>query len=128
MQLDGIYQDVYYVPTDTNGAFMLWMYTQENWRGRVLEGVIKKDLLEKYKGTRDYDILAPDGTQILAWFDSNLSTLRLVKKIMSVGDEKYMLLCFEWQMPIIRECLGDAVEIKTYPQERIERILKKGVN
>jgi hypothetical protein len=64
----------------------------------------------------------------VAWFDSNLSTLRLVKKIMSVGDEKYMLLCFEWQMPIIRECLGDAVEIKTYPQERIERILKKGVN
>lgn len=80
LRLDRAYRDIYYHPTNSDGAFALWMMTQRNWREHIVHGIIKND----YIGGglyRDHDARLPDGRNILAWFDGNISKLVLFRNM-----------------------------------------------
>lgn len=125
LQLNATFDDTYFVLADDKGAFMLWMMTQPQWRTRIVNGLIKKELVS-YNRIRDAQ--TPDGKQLLTWFETNLYVLTLLRTLEPVELQTYIILCFEWQEPLIKKYLGESVTTKTYGHNRIENILNRRCN
>lgn len=126
LQFDKTYYDVFFIPSNQDGAFILWMMTQRNWRNNLVYGIIRNEYISNDM-RRDYDAILSDGRKILIWFDGNISTLSLFKMLGDKDKKQHILLCFPWQETVIRDCVGEGIGIKTYSQGKIESILvKKG--
>ena len=128
LQLGATYPDVYFVPLDESGFFMLWMFAQRQWRERILKGLVKSDFISN-GGDRTYDAVTGDGYDILLWFDANMSKLQFFgqedRDDGMVNVKHCLFLCFEWQVPLLQQCLGENVNVKTYSLHKIQSILTK---
>ncbi len=112
--------DTYFIPLSRYGGYMLWVMTRERWRERINEALLDNELLG-HPG-RAYDIYTPgDEKHYLAWFDSNIVTIRMVKESVAAGDD-YTILCYEWQKEFLHKYIGDNVTIIPYSAETIKKI------
>lgn len=124
LNLFKVYDDVYFIPQDNNGVSILKMITSENWRDRMIRAIIRPEMINS-RG-RTCDTLLPDGTNILACFDGNITLLKLLKSTLKKPEEKHLLLCFDWQEEFLRTYFGDKVGIRSYPTERILSEFERG--
>lgn len=120
LQLNNTFDEIYYVLSDDIGVFMLWMMTQPQWRTRIVNGLIKKEFIS-YNRVRD--ARTPDGKHLLTWFEANLCVLELLRTLESDELKNYIILCFDWQEPLIKKFLGETIVTKTYGRNRIGNIL-----
>lgn len=117
---DKAHDDAYFIPLSRNGGYMLWVMTRERWRERINEALFNNELLGD--PGRAYDIYTQsDKMHYLAWFDSNMATISMVKESIAAGDD-YTILCYEWQEAFLRNYLGDNVTIIPYGAETITKI------
>lgn len=127
-ELRNIYRRIHYCPVSQDAGMYLWMLTQPNWRSRLLRGLIVEKYLveENYYVTHDAYIPEQD-LFVLCWLDSNLVSLKLLTdEVKRENHNKYALICLPWQEEIVREYLGDNVQILEVTPQHITGIFEKG--
>ena len=97
----------------------------EGWREELLSALFADEMRSFDRGSFEYDARLKQKF-ILQFFDGDLTRLQRVRfAVQNIGVE-YEVLCFPFQVEIVKEYLGDLVRIKTVGLEVIENALGIG--
>ena len=122
---DGIYPQLYFVPLNENGVRQLRILLLENWREELLSVLFSDDIRSFDEGGIEYD--ASMGRKfILAFFDGNITRLQRFRFGARRTEGEYEVLCFPFQVELVKGYLGDLAKIKTIDLEVIENALEIG--
>ena len=122
---DDIYPHLYFIPLNENGVRQLRILLLEDWREELLSILFTDDVRSFDKGSFEYDAKLKQKF-ILEFFDGDLTRLQRVRFALQNIKVEYEVLCFPFQVDIVKEYLGDLVKIKTVGLEVIENALGIG--
>ena len=122
---DGIYPQLYFVPLNENGVRQLRILLLENWREELLSILFNDEIRSFDEGGIEYD--ASIGQKfILEFFDGNITRLQRFRFGAKQTKGDYEVLCFPFQVELVKGYLGDLAKIKTIDLEVIENALEIG--
>ena len=124
LRFDAAYRQVHFIPQTEMGIRQLRMLLLPEWREKML-GVMFDDETRSYeRGMFEYDAYV-DGVYILTHFDGDLARLIRFREAMSDKTllAKSQILCFEEQVPFLRECLPKQTVIRVLDMELLEEAL-----
>lgn len=122
---DGIYPQLYFVPLNENGVRQLRILLLENWREELLSSLFNDEIRSFDEGGIEYD--ASIGRKfILEFFDGNITRLQRFRFGAKQTKGDYEVLCFPFQVELVKGYLGDLAKIKTIDLEVIENALEIG--
>ena len=122
---DDIYPHLYFIPLNENGVRQFRILLLEGWREELLSALFADEMRSFDRGSFEYDARLKQKF-ILQFFDGDLTRLQRVRfAVQNIGVE-YEVLCFPFQVEIVKEYLGDLVRIKTVGLEVIENALGIG--
>lgn len=124
LRFDTAYRQVHFIPQTEMGIRQLRMLLLPEWREKML-GVMFDDETRSYeRGMFEYDAYV-DGVYILTHFDGDLARLIRFREAMSDKTllAKSQILCFEEQVPLLRECLPKQTIIRVLDMELLEEAL-----
>ena len=116
---DGIYSHIYFVPLDNNGLRQMRLLLMENWREELLSSLFEDEIRSYDEGGFEYDALVGNKF-ILAFFDGDIARLQRFYNGAQLTEGEYEVLCFPFQVEIVKGYLGDLAKIKTIDLEVIE--------
>ena len=122
---DGIYSNIYFVPLDDNGLRQMRLLLIENWREELLSLLFEDEIRSYDEGGFEYDALVGNKF-ILAFFDGNITRLQRFYNGAQLTEGEYEVLCFPFQVEIVKGYLGDLAKIKTITLEVIENAMGIG--
>lgn len=116
---DGIYPQLYFIPIDANGVRQLRLLIMENWREELLSSIFPDDMRSYDQGGFEYDA-SIGGKFILTFFDGNIARLQRFRYSAQRTEGEYEVLCFPFQVELVKGYLGDLAKIRTIKMEVIE--------
>ena len=120
---DGIYFHIHFIPLDANGVRLLRLLCIEDWKEELLTALFPDEMRSYDKGGFEYD--ASIGRKfIFAFFDGNIARLQRFRFAAERTDGEYEVLCFPFQVEIVKGYLGDLAKIRTVKLEIIENALE----
>ena len=122
---DGIYSHIYFIPLDNNGIRQFRLLLTKNWREELLSALFEDEIRSYDKGGFEYDANV-DRKFILAFFDGNITRLQRFYYGARLTEGEYEVLCFPFQVEIVKGYLGDLAKIKTITLEVIENAMGIG--
>ena len=122
---DGIYTHIHFVPMDANGVRQLRLLCLEDWREELLSALFPDEMRSYDQGGFEYDA-SIGGKFILTFFDGDIARLQRFRYAAQRTSGEYEVLCFPFQVELIKGYLGDLVKIKTVKWEVIENALGIG--
>lgn len=124
LRFDTAYRQVHFIPQTEMGIRQLRLLLLPEWREKML-GVMFADETRSYeRGMFEYDAYV-DGVYILTHFDGDLARLIRFREAMSDKTllAKSQILCFEEQVPFLRECLPKQTIIRVLDMQLLEEAL-----
>lgn len=122
---DGIYSQIYFVPLDGNGVRQFRLLIMGNWREELLSSIFPDAMRSYDEGGFEYD--ASIGRKyIFTFFDGNIARLQRFRYAAQRMDGEYEVLCFPFQVELVKGYLGDLAKIKTVNLEVIENAMEIG--
>ena len=122
---DGIYSHIYFVPLDNNGLRQMRLLFIEDWREELLSSLFEDEIRSYDQGGFEYDALV-DNKFIFAFFDGDITRLQRFYNGAQLTEGEYEVLCFPFQVEIVKGYLGDLAKIKTINLEVIENAMGIG--
>lgn len=122
LRFDGIYRHVHFVPMDDIGKRRLALLTLPDWNEKLLDLLFEPETRSYGKGHMEYDACV-GGVYIYSHLDGDLARLIRFREAMDAQRDKYEVLCFSDQLPLLREYLGPQVTLKTIDMDVIENEL-----
>ena len=102
---------IHFVPLNRYGARFLKFISIPNWQERILNLLFDDEDRSFNKGSFEFDAKIND-TYILSHLDSDLCRLnRFREAIIDDPDEKYEVLCFEWQYDFVKKFMGELAKV-----------------
>lgn len=115
--MEFVYKKIYGLPADKNGQQMLKIFTHYNWKNKIIQSFELPTIPEMdgvvcdgYDGhTYYYVFCVPD--------------IKRFKKFIARAEienikEKYVVVCFDWQVSLVKKVIGKYAIIKKVPFER----------
>lgn len=101
---------IHFVPLNQYGARFLRFISIPGWRDHLLELLFDEDQIAKHTNF-EYDAKI-NGTYILSHLDSDLCRLnRFREAIIDDPNDKYEVLCFEWQYHFVKKFMGELAKV-----------------
>jgi len=123
-RFDMFYPRIHFIPLNQYGAKFLKFISIPGWREHLLELLFGEDQIAKLTSF-EYDAKI-NGTYILSHLDSDLCRLnRFREAIIDEPDEKYEVLCFEWQYDFVKKFLGDRVKVTVISFDEVDKELSE---
>ena len=111
---------IHFIPLNRYGARFLKFIYIPRWREYLLELLFGEDQIVKLTSF-EYDAKI-NGTYILSHLDSDLCRLnRFREAIIDEPDEKYEVLCFEWQYDFVKKFLGDLAKVTVISFDAVDK-------
>ena len=119
-RFDMFYPKIYFVPLNQYGARFLRFISIPGWRDHLLELLFDEDQIAKLTSF-EYDAKVND-TYILSHLDSDLCRLnRFREAIIDDPNDKYEVLCFEWQYDFVKKFLGDLAKVTVISFDEVDK-------
>lgn len=118
-RFDGIYRHVHFVPMNAEGIRRLRMLALPDWKEKLLDLLFEPDSRSYGKGFMEYDACI-GGVYIYSHLDGDLARLIRFREAMDPQTEKFEVLCFPDQAPLLREYLTPRVSLKTIDMDSVE--------
>lgn len=123
-RFDSVYRHIHFIPQTEMGIRQLRMLLLPNWRERMLNAIYEDEFRSHDLGSFEYDAIV-DGEYYLAIFDGDLARLiRFREAVKEYSDAPHtVVLCFQEQLPLLREYLPKWVSIRILDMEVLEEAL-----
>lgn len=112
LRLDYVYRHVYFVPLNEDGIDQLRLLLIPNWNERLLCALFDPNQRAYNQGLFEYDAIV-DGSFLFEFFDGDIARLIRFQKAAPAYRNRCELLCFPFQVGLVRRVLGDLVYIRT---------------
>lgn len=122
---DGIYSHIHFIPMTDNGVRQIRLLLMEDWKEELLSLLFSDSVRSYDKDTLEYDAFI-DGKYILSFLDGDIARLQRFRRGIRGREGEYEVLCFSFQVKLLKEYLGELVKIKTVKLEVIENALGLG--
>ena len=122
---DGIYSHIHFIPMTDNGVRQLRLLLMEDWKEELLSLLFPDSARSYDRDTLEYDA-SIDGKYILSFLDGDIARLQRFRRGAQGVEGEYEVLCFPFQVKLLKDYLGDLVKIKTVKLEVIEDALGLG--
>ena len=128
IRLDNTYSATHFVLEDESGIIMLKMLSTPDYRELIAERLLRSEVRENAeKFSIEIDGYKEGENEcIFLFFDSDLKRLMRFKGGMGMINmpmSRCKVACFDWQQTIVKQYLGDEVQILSYVPDVIENIL-----
>ena len=115
---------IHFIPLNRYGARFLKFISIPRWRERLLELLFNEDQIAKLTNF-EYDAKI-NGTYILSHLDSDLCRLnRFREAIIDDPNDKYEILCFEWQYDFVKKFLDDLAKVTVISFDAVDKELSE---
>lgn len=118
-RFDGIYRHVHFVPMNAEGIRRLRMLGLPDWKEKLLDLLFEPDSRSYGKGFMEYDACI-GGVYIYSHLDGDLARLIRFREAMDPQTERFEVLCFPDQAPLLREYLTPHALLKTIDMNLVE--------
>lgn len=118
-RFDGIYRHVHFIPMNADGMRRLRILALPDWKEKLLDLLFEPDTRSYGKGFMEYDACV-GGVYIYSHLDGDLARLIRFREAMDTQTEKFEVLCFPDQAPLLREYLTPHVSLKTIDMNLVE--------
>ncbi len=118
-----IYEKIHYIPLDENGVRILRIMMLPNYLGRIRKMMFDKGKV--FDGYTYKDGMTGD-VQVALYIDGNITKLLTLKSIVEDKknkDDKYEVICYDFQYPFVKELLGARVSYKLLSIDILEEAL-----
>ena len=122
LRFDNIYPVIHFIPMDQNGARLLRILVLPDWREKIMSQLFAADLRPRGYGFMEYDAFI-DGTYVYSHLDSDIARLIRLREALDTQSEKFVVLCFPWQVEFLKGYLGERAILKQLPMEKLEEAL-----
>lgn len=122
---DGIYAHIHFIPLDDNGIRQFRMLLVEDWREEMLSALFPEEMRSYDQGGFEYDASVGE-KYIFTFFDGDIARLERFRYAAQRIKGEYEVLCFPFQVELIKDYLGDLVTIKTINLEVMENAIGIG--
>ena len=113
LRFDIVYRSVYFVPMSKEGVDQLRLLLTPGWNERLLSALFAPGQRSYNRGSFEYDAVV-DGTYIFCFFDGDLARLNRLREALETDNYPCQLLCFPFQVGLVRQALGDLVDIRIF--------------
>ena len=113
LRFDIVYRFIYYVPLRKEGVDQLRLLLTPDWNERLLSAMFTPAQRSYNRGSFEYDAIV-DGTYIFCFFDGDIARLNRLREALETDNIFCQLLCFPFQVSLVRQALGDLVDIRIY--------------
>lgn len=121
-RFDGIYRHVYFIPMNEIGMRRLQLQTLPDWNEKLLDLLFDPDSRSYGKGVMEYDAFV-NGVMVFSHLDGDIARLIRFREAACALDNRFEVLCFPDQVPLLREYLGPLVKLKTIDMNSVEEEL-----
>ena len=122
LSFDNTYRNIYYLTLDDNGQRQLDIMTKEDWHDILKEGIFPEEYINFKYSNIDCDAVA-GYKYILMFFDGNIGRLRRFKQASYDSKGKnFEILCFPWQLPIVKKYMGNNATYRVLNLDDIEEL------
>lgn len=122
MRFDRIYRHIHFIPMNLDGKRLLRILTLSNWKNQMLDAIFPTELKCDRPGLIEYDAY-DNGTYIYSHIDSDIARLLRLKQAIHGQKIAVEVLCLPWQVPFLKEYLGNLVILKQINMADLEEIL-----
>lgn len=121
-RFDSIYRHIYFVPLSADGARQLRLLLYPEWNAQLLDLMFAPKERSYNLGSFVYDAIVDDA-YVLVFLDGDLSRLIRFRAGVTPGQYRHEVLCFPHQVSLVKQVLGDSVDIRTTELGKIEEAL-----
>ena len=118
-RFDKIYRYIHFIPMNEFGIRQLRLLSVPDWKEQLLDLLFDPEVRSYNRGDFEYDAYI-DGVYIFSHLDGDIARLIRFAKQAKYHTGKYEVLCFQHQMPFLREYLGQNVELKIIDINSVE--------
>lgn len=121
LSFDNIYNNIYYVPLNDDGARQLNIMSFNNWHS-----ILRKIILNVEKDFSMYNVdcdAIMDNDYVLMFLDGNLARLQRFKQSKDLSEENnFKIICYPWQVDFIFEYFENNIKVSTVSMDSVEQI------
>lgn len=121
-RFDGIYRHVYFIPMNESGMRRLQLLTLPDWNEKLLDLLFDPDSRSYGKGVMEYDAFV-NGVKVFSHLDGDIARLIRFREAAYAQADRFEVLCFSDQVPLLREYLDPHVRLKTIDMDSVEEEL-----
>lgn len=121
-RFDSIYQHIYFVPLSADGVRQLRLLLFPDWNAQLLDLMFAPEERSYNLGSFVYDAIV-DGAYVLVFLDGDLPRLIRFRSGITPGRYRHEVLCFPHQVSLVKQVLGDQVDIRIIELGDIESAL-----
>lgn len=121
-RFDSIYEHVYFVPMNADGIRQLRLLLFPDWNAQLLSLMFAPDERSYNLGSFVYDAIVGDA-YVLVFLDGDLPRLIRFRSGITPGQYRHEVLCFPHQVSLVKQVLGDQVDIRITELEDVENAL-----
>ena len=122
-RFDSVYQHIYFVPLNQNGIRQLRVFAVQSWEEKLLDMLFEHEYRSYGRGRFEYDAYI-NGVYILSFLDSDLARLVRFREVVEHDPEEYEVVCYPYQVSLLRKYMGEKVGITTLDLEIVGTELK----
>lgn len=117
-RFDRIYYHIHFIPMDQNGVRLLRILSSSDWRERLMGASFQPEMRPSGHGFMEFDAYW-ENTYIYSHLDSDIARLIRFSAALEKQKESFEVMCFPWQVPFLKEYLGDRVKYKVVPMDNV---------
>ncbi len=122
IRFNSVYRLIHFVPLCEDGIDQLRLLLLPDWNERLLSVMFYPEHRSYNTGCFAYDAFV-DGVYVFEFFDGDIARLELFRFGISDRNVRCSVLCFPFQVGLVRRVLGDRVEIVPYePRTVLEAV------
>ena len=125
--LFSIYKNIFFVPQNEFGVWLMRVLTTPDWKERILEWAFDDEDRSYDRGIFTYDAYI-DSVFEFSFLDGDLARLFRFREAILDRDGEYRIICYPEQIPFLKEYLGDMVELETVEMNELQDVLEMKEN
>jgi len=119
LRFDGIYSHIHFIPMDSTGSRLLKILTFPDWNEHLLDMLFDPSDRSYGKCPFEYDAIVND-SYYLSHLDGDIARLIRLRDALPTVDKPITILCFPFQVAMLKEYFGSQVRLKTVELDLIE--------
>lgn len=123
LRFDGVYRNIYFIPLDETGLRQLRLFKVADWKERLLDLLFEQEQRSYDRGCFEYDACV-DGVYVFSHLDGDIARLIRFREAIEKRAERYEVLCFEDQVPFLREYLKGFAALRVIERKDVESALE----
>ena len=118
--LDTTYEHFHYVPNNEAGSIMIKLLCSPTIQEQ-LDTLLLSDMFPKESSAFEHDALNTVGIPVLLAYDFDMLRINKFNAALSIFEKKGMIICFDFQLPILQNTLGSNIQYSSIDFSKFKR-------